>query len=155
MSMNKTVITYGTFDLFHIGHLRLLQRLKALGNRVIVGVSTDEFNLGKGKKCLIPYDQRAEIVSNLRQVDMVIPESSWEQKEQDIVTYGVDVFAMGSDWKGKFDYLDEYCEVVYLERTEGVSTTEIKNMLSTLDSKRIHEIQKALEVVYLLAKEFE
>lgn len=153
--MNKTVITYGTFDLFHIGHLRLLQRLKALGNRVIVGVSTDEFNLGKGKKCLIPYDQRAEIVSNLRQVDMVIPESSWEQKEQDIVTYGVDVFAMGSDWKGKFDYLDEYCEVVYLERTEGVSTTEIKNMLSTLDSKRIHEIQKALEVVYLLAKEFE
>ena len=153
--MNKTVITYGTFDLFHIGHLRLLQRLKALGNRVIVGVSTDEFNLGKGKKCLIPYDQRAEIVSNLRQVDMVIPESSWEQKEQDIVTYGVDVFAMGSDWKGKFDYLEEYCEVVYLERTEGVSTTEIKNMLSTLDSQRIHEIQKALEVVYLLAKEFE
>lgn len=153
--MNKTVITYGTFDLFHIGHLRLLQRLKALGNRVIVGVSTDEFNLGKGKKCLIPYDQRAEIVSNLRQVDMVIPESSWEQKEQDIVTYGVDIFAMGSDWKGKFDYLEEYCEVVYLERTEGVSTTEIKNMLSTLDSQRIHEIQKALEVVYLLAKEFE
>lgn len=153
--MNKTVITYGTFDLFHIGHLRLLQRLKALGNRVIVGVSTDEFNLGKGKKCLIPYDQRAEIVSNLQQVDMVIPESSWEQKEQDIVTYGVDVFAMGSDWKGKFDYLEEYCEVVYLERTEGVSTTEIKNMLSTLDSQRIHEMQKALEVVYLLAKEFE
>lgn len=153
--MNKTVITYGTFDLFHIGHLRLLQRLKALGNRVIVGVSTDEFNLGKGKKCLIPYDQRTEIVSNFRQVDMVIPESSWEQKEQDIVTYGVDIFAMGSDWKGRFDYLEEYCEVVYLERTEGVSTTEIKNMLSTLDSQRIHEIQKALEVVYLLAKEFE
>lgn len=155
MNMSKTVITYGTFDLFHIGHLRLLQRLKALGNRVIVGVSTDEFNLGKGKKCLIPYDQRAEIVSNVKQVDMVIPESSWEQKEKDIVTYGVDIFAMGSDWKGKFDYLEEYCEVVYLERTEGVSTTEIKNMLSTLDSQRIHEIQKALEVVYLLAKEFE
>lgn len=153
--MNKTVITYGTFDLFHIGHLRLLQRLKALGSRVIVGVSTDEFNLGKGKKCLIPYEQRADIVSNLKQVDMVIPESSWEQKEQDIVTYGVDVFAMGSDWKGKFDYLEEYCEVVYLERTEGVSTTEIKNMLSTLDSQRIQEMQKALEVVYLLAKEFE
>lgn len=153
--MSKVVITYGTFDLFHVGHLRLLKRLKEYGDRLIVGVSTDEFNLQKGKKCLIPYDQRAEIVSNLRQVDMVIPESSWEQKEQDIVTYGVDIFAMGSDWKGKFDYLEKYCEVVYLERTEGVSTTEIKSMLSTLDSQRIQEMQKALEVVYLLAKEFE
>lgn len=152
--MSKTIITYGTFDLFHIGHLKLIQKLRGLGDRLIVGVSTDDFNLEKGKKCVIPYEQRAEIVSNLKQVDLVIPECSWEQKKEDIVKYNVDVFAIGSDWRGKFDYLDSFCEVVYMERTEGVSTTEIKNMLSAVDGQRIQELQKALEVVSLLAREF-
>ena len=152
--MSKTIITYGTFDLFHIGHLKLIQKLRGLGDRLIVGVSTDDFNLEKGKKCVIPYEQRAEIVSNLKQVDLVIPECSWEQKKEDIVKYNADVFAIGSDWRGKFDYLDSFCEVVYMERTEGVSTTEIKNMLSAVDGQRIQELQKALEVVSLLAREF-
>ena len=125
----KTVITYGTFDLFHIGHLRLLQRLKALGDKLIVAVSTDEFNELKGKKTVIPYEQRAEIVKNIKCVDMVIPEKNWEQKATDIKTLDVDIFAMGSDWEGKFDFLKEYCEVVYLPRTKDISSTQVKQEL--------------------------
>lgn len=125
----KTVITYGTFDLFHIGHLRLLQRLKALGDKLIVAVSTDEFNELKGKKTVIPYEQRAEIVENIKCVDMVIPEKNWEQKATDIKTLDVDIFAMGSDWEGKFDFLKEYCEVVYLPRTKDISSTQVKQEL--------------------------
>ena len=121
--MGKTVITYGTFDLFHIGHLKLLQRLKELGDRLIVAVSTDEFNQLKGKKTIIPYNQRAEIVKNIKCVDMVIPEYNWEQKINDIKKYDVDIFAIGNDWKGKFDYLNDICNVIYLPRTETVSTT--------------------------------
>jgi len=98
----KTVITYGTFDMFHIGHLRLLQRLKKLGDRLIVAVSTDEFNMLKNKQVLIPYEQRAEIIANISYVDMVIPEHNWEQKIEDIQKYNVDIFAIGDDWKGKF-----------------------------------------------------
>jgi glycerol-3-phosphate cytidylyltransferase len=124
--MRKTVMTYGTFDMFHIGHLRLLQRLAALGDRLIVAVSTDEFNALKGKKTLIPYDQRAEIVANIQCVDLVIPEQNWEQKAQDIAKYNVDIFAMGDDWLGKFDFLKSNCEVVYLPRTHDVSTTQLK-----------------------------
>lgn len=126
--MGKTVITYGTFDLFHIGHLRLLQRLKELGNKLIVGVSTDEFNLTKGKKATIPFEQRAEIISNLKQVDLVIEETCWQQKIRDIKNYNVNIFAIGDDWYGKFDYLKEYCEVIYIPRTKGISSTNIKNM---------------------------
>jgi len=126
MVKEKIVLTYGTFDMFHIGHLRLLNRLKALGDRLIVAVSSDEFNEIKGKKTLIPYDQRALIVEHIKCVDMVIPEYNWEQKIEDIKKYDVDIFAMGNDWEGKFDFLKEYCEVVYLPRTENISTTQLK-----------------------------
>jgi len=127
----KTVITYGTFDMFHIGHLKLIQRLKKLGDKLIIAVSTDEFNELKGKKTIIPFDQRAEIVENIKGVDLVIPEKSWEQKIEDIKKYNVDIFAIGDDWKGKFDFLKDYCEVIYLPRTESISTTEIKQYIAT------------------------
>ncbi|MCK5895248.1 MAG: glycerol-3-phosphate cytidylyltransferase [Cocleimonas sp.] len=121
-----TVITYGTFDLFHIGHLKLLKRAKMLGDRLIVGISTDSFNLQKNKKTVIPYEERAEIVRHLRFVDHVIPESCWEQKHRDIIQHNVDIFVMGHDWEGKFDTLSTLCNVNYLPRTKGISTTQIK-----------------------------
>lgn len=128
-----TVLTYGTFDLFHIGHLRLLERAKALAGengKLIVAVSTDEFNWNaKQKQAAIPYAERAAIVAALRCVDKVIPEASWDQKEKDVQKYGVDIFLMGNDWEGKFDFLKPYCEVVYLPRTEGISSTQIKTEL--------------------------
>ena len=125
----KQIITYGTFDLFHIGHLRILKRVKDLGHHLTVAVSTDEFNAEKGKKTLIPYDQRKEIAENVRCVDLVIPETWWEQKIEDVKTYSIDVFAMGADWEGKFDFLRDYCEVIYLPRTEDISSTEIKKQM--------------------------
>lgn len=149
----KTVLTYGTFDLFHIGHVRLLERLSKLGDRLIVGVSTDEFNQSKGKKCLIPYAQRAEIVAAVKYVDTVIPERSWDQKVDDIRKYNVDVFAMGSDWEGRFDDLKKYCEVVYLPRTEGVSTTEIKTLLTVFDSEKVQQLKNALDLLNNVAKD--
>lgn len=126
----KKVITYGTFDMFHIGHLNLLSRLAELGDELIVAVSTDEFNALKGKKTLIPYEQRVEIVRNIKCVDKVIAEEAWEQKIEDIQKYDIDVFAMGNDWEGKFDFLKMHCEVLYLPRTEDVSTTELKIALN-------------------------
>lgn len=130
MKKKKTVITYGTFDLFHIGHLNILKRAKALGDKLIVGVSSDAFNLNeKNKVCQIKDTDRMAIVEAIRYVDKVIPETSWDQKVKDIKKYNVDVFVMGDDWKGKFDYLKEYCEVVYLPRTEGISSTQIKEEL--------------------------
>lgn len=133
------VITYGTFDLFHIGHLRLLKRVKELGNHLSVSISTDEFNSVKGKKTLIPYEQRKEIVENIKCVDLVIPETCWEQKIEDIKKYEIDIFAMGNDWEGKFDFLKEYCEVVYLPRTEDISSTEIKKQMD--DFLKEHSIE--------------
>lgn len=133
----KTVITYGTFDLFHVGHLRILTRAKALGNRLIVAVSTDEFNFVKGKSSVIPYASRAEIVAGLSCVDQVIPEESWDQKISDIKKWSVDVFVMGHDWDGKFDYLSDYCEVTYLNRTSGVSSTMIKRTVGASSSSAI------------------
>ena len=130
MKKEKIVLTYGTFDMFHIGHLNLLNRLKSLGDKLIVAVSTDEFNSIKGKKTLIPFEQRALIVKNLKCVDMVIAEENWEQKIDDIKKYNVDIFAMGDDWKGKFDFLKDYCEVIYLPRTQNISTTELKKELN-------------------------
>jgi len=153
--MKKTIITYGTFDMFHIGHLKLLQRLKDMADELIVAVSTDEFNQGKGKKTLIPYEQRAEIVANIKCVDKVIPEKSWEQKIDDIKKYDVDIFAIGNDWEGKFDFLKEYCEVVYLERTENVSTTQLKKSLTQFLSIPKEDILKAFEVIEMLRKDFE
>ena len=128
LKTNK-IITYGTFDLFHIGHLRLLQRVKNLGHHLTVAVSTDDFNAIKGKKTLISYDQRREIVENIKCVDQVIPETCWEQKEEDIKNFDIDIFAMGNDWQGKFDFLRDHCEVVYLPRTDDISSTEIKKQM--------------------------
>lgn len=122
----KKVITYGTFDLFHYGHLKILERSKSYGDYLIVAVSTDEFNALKGKKCTYPYEHRAKIVEAIRFVDEVIPENNWEQKVDDIKNHNVDVFVMGNDWAGKFDFLKDSCEVVYLERTQNISSTEIK-----------------------------
>jgi glycerol-3-phosphate cytidylyltransferase len=124
-----TVITYGTFDLFHLGHLRLLERAAGLGDRLAVGVSTDEFNEIKGKKCIQPYVERATIVGALGVVDSVFPEKQWDQKVDDVKRLGADVFVMGDDWKGKFDYLQAHCKVVYLARTVGVSTTDRKELI--------------------------
>lgn len=120
------VITYGTFDLFHYGHLRILERAKALGDYLVVAVSTDEFNAVKGKRCVYPYEHRAQIVAAIRYVDLVIPERNWEQKASDIRTYQINILVMGSDWEGKFDDLSTLCQVVYLPRTPGISSTEIK-----------------------------
>ena len=125
----KKVITYGTFDLFHIGHLRLLQRVREFGNHLTVAISTDEFNAIKGKKTLIPYEQRREIVENIKSVDRVIPETCWEQKVNDVRDNEIGIFAMGNDWNGKFDFLKDYCEVIYLPRTEDISSTEIKKQM--------------------------
>ena len=126
----KRVITYGTFDLLHYGHINLLRRAKELGDYLIVAVSTDEFNWSeKGKKCYFSYEQRKALVESIRYVDEVLPETCWEQKISDVVDNQVDVFVMGDDWEGQFDFLKDYCEVVYLPRTEGISTTKIKTDL--------------------------
>jgi len=149
-----TVLTYGTFDLFHIGHLRLIERLAAMGDRLIVGVSTDEFNAGKGKKSVVSYDDRAAIVQSIKGVDLVLPERAWEQKRADIIEHGVDVFVMGDDWAGKFDELSDVCEVRYLPRTSGVSSTDIKEMLRTLDPVHIEEMQTALGTLTRLLEHY-
>jgi glycerol-3-phosphate cytidylyltransferase len=127
--MSETVITYGTFDMFHIGHLRLIQRLFKFGETVIIGVSTDEFNLQKGKTSLIPYADRAEIVRSIKGVSLVIAEETWDQKRFDIEKFNVTTFVMGDDWAGKFDYLRDKCNVVYLPRTPAISTTMLKSGL--------------------------
>ena len=128
----RRVLTYGTFDLLHYGHIRLLERAKKLGDYLIVALSTDEFNSIKGKKAYHDYETRKKMLEALRCVDLVIPEENWEQKINDVKNYYVDVVVMGSDWEGseKFDYLKQYCEVVYLDRTEGISTTKIKKDLN-------------------------
>lgn len=152
---NKVVITYGTFDMFHIGHLNLLKRAKGLGDFLIVAVSTDEFNAIKGKKTLIPYEHRAEIVRSVKYVDLVIPEESWEQKVYDVKKYNVDVFVIGEDWKGKFDFLKEYCEVVYLPRTSGISTTQLKKSLTNFLNISREDLIRAFEILEQLKRELE
>ena len=151
----KTIITYGTFDMFHIGHLRLLQRLSNLGDELIVAISTDDFNKIKNKTTLISYEQRAEIIANIKCVDKVIAEENWEQKIDDIKKYDVNVFAMGNDWDGKFDFLKEYCEVIYLERTKNISTTQLKNSLTNFLSIPKEDIINAFNVIETLKKDFE
>lgn len=124
----KRVITYGTFDLLHYGHINLLKRAKAMGDYLIVALSTDEFNSEKKKKnSFFPYKKRKQLLESIRYVDLVIPEFDWEQKPNDIKLYHVDYFVMGEDWKGKFDFLKEYCDVIYLSRTPEISTTKIKS----------------------------
>lgn len=126
----KRVLTYGTFDLLHYGHINLLRRAKEYGDILIVGLSTDEFNHEKGKTSYFDYHERKKMLEAIRYVDRVIPEENWDQKVSDVKTLDVDVFVMGDDWKGKFDFLKDYCEVVYLSRTPEVSTTKIKSELS-------------------------
>ncbi|MCQ2441621.1 MAG: glycerol-3-phosphate cytidylyltransferase [Oscillospiraceae bacterium] len=126
----KKVITYGTFDLLHYGHINILRRAKEQGDYLIVALSTDEFNWNeKRKKCYFTYEQRKQLLESIRYVDLVIPEESWDQKISDVKEFRVDTFVMGDDWKGKFDFLQEYCEVVYLPRTPEISTTQIKSDL--------------------------
>ena len=125
----KTVITYGTFDILHAGHINLLKRAKSLGDKLIVGLSSDAFNAKKHKSSLLNYDNRKVVLESIRYVDMVIPETNWEQKIIDVQKYNIDIFVIGDDWKGKFDFLKDYCEVIYLPRTDGISTTQIKDEL--------------------------
>lgn len=125
----KTVLTYGTFDVLHAGHVRLLARAKALGDRLIVGLSTDDFNTLKHKSSLLDFNNRRVVLEAMRYVDLVFPEGSWDQKLADVRHYGVDVFVMGDDWQGKFDFLKPECEVVYLPRTENISSTLIREEL--------------------------
>lgn len=136
----KRILTYGTYDLLHYGHIRLLKRAKALGDYLIVALSTDEFNELKGKKAYHSYEERKEMLEAIRYVDLVIPEDNWEQKINDVKEYKVDIVVMGSDWAGsnRFEYLNDYCEVIYLDRTDGVSTTKIKEDLKDLP----HDVKK-------------
>ena len=124
------VITYGTFDILHTGHINLLKRAKEYGDYLIVAISSDEFNALKGKRAYYTYEQRKAILEAVRYVDEVIPEHTWEQKLEDVKKYHIDIFVMGDDWKGDFDFLQEYCEVIYLPRTIGISTSKIKKDLN-------------------------
>lgn len=126
----KRVITYGTFDLLHYGHINLLRRAKAMGDYLVVGLSTDEFNrAGKDKICYFSYEERKSLLEAIRYVDLVIPEENWEQKIKDIETYQINTFVMGDDWQGKFDDLKSRCEVAYLPRTPEISSTQIRKDL--------------------------
>lgn len=125
----RRVITYGTYDLLHYGHIELLRRAKQYGDYLIVALSTDEFNKIKSKKSYYNFEQRKMMLESIRYVDLVIPENNWEQKVNDVKTFKVDTFLMGHDWEGKFDFLKDECEVIYLKRTEGISTTQIKKEL--------------------------
>jgi glycerol-3-phosphate cytidylyltransferase len=130
----KKILTYGTFDLLHIGHINLLKRAKALGDYLIVGLSTDDFNKQKNKQSYHSFADRKRIIESLKFVDIAIPESSWEQKVEDVKKYEVDIFVMGDDWEGHFDFLQKYCEVIYLPRTIGISTSKIKRDIKFLEN---------------------
>jgi len=131
----KRILTYGTFDLLHWGHINLLQRARELGDYLVVAISTDDFNDLKGKKSYHSFESRKRILEAIRYVDEVIPEHTWEQKIEDVKRHNIDVFVMGDDWKGKFDFLKDYCEVIYLPRTVGISTTKIKKELLVAGNK--------------------
>ena len=123
----RKVITYGTFDLLHYGHINLLRRARELGDYLVVALSTDEFNVLKNKKAYYSYEKRKMLLESIRYVDEVIPESTWEQKRDDVKRLNIDVFVMGDDWAGKFDFLSDLCEVVYFPRTPEISTTQVKS----------------------------
>ncbi|MBO0991481.1 glycerol-3-phosphate cytidylyltransferase [Bacillus sp. SD088] len=132
----KKVITYGTFDLLHTGHINILRRAKEYGDYLIVAISSDEFNTIKNKKAYYTFEQRKLILEAIRYVDEVIPEHTWEQKTTDVLNHDIDVFVMGDDWTGKFDFLKEHCEVIYLPRTVGISTTKIKEDLNAASANK-------------------
>lgn len=140
----KIVLTYGTFDLFHVGHVNILKRLREMGDALYVGLSSDEFNAGKGKKSFYSYEERKQILMASKYVDYVFPENTWEQKSEDIIKYNISIFGMGDDWRGKFDELNSLCEVVYLDRTENISTTDVKNALSGISKEKIQSLEESL-----------
>lgn len=140
----KTVITYGTFDLFHVGHVKLLQRLNDMGDKLVVGCSSDSFNMIKGKRTVYPYQQRKLLLESCRYVDKVFPEETWEQKREDITRENASLFVMGDDWAGKFDNLADIVEVFYIPRTPDISTTEIKTYLSVRNQEKDLEIRNLL-----------
>lgn len=125
----RRVLTYGTFDLLHYGHINLLRRAKKMGDYLIVGLSSDEFNEQKNKVSYFNYQKRKELLESIKYVDLVIEEGSWEQKIDDIKEFKIDIFVIGDDWEGQFDYLKEYCEVAYLKRTSEISSTAIKKYI--------------------------
>jgi glycerol-3-phosphate cytidylyltransferase len=125
-------ITYGTYDIFHVGHVNLFRRIKERFDHLVVAVSTDEFNAIKGKKAVMSFSDRCAMVGACRYVDQVIAECGWEQKVRDIVAHRIDAFVMGSDWEGRFDELKSHCEVVYLARTEGISSTQLKQEIQAV-----------------------
>ncbi|AKS67785.1 glycerol-3-phosphate cytidylyltransferase [Staphylococcus schleiferi] len=131
----KRVITYGTYDLLHYGHIELLRRAREMGDYLVVALSSDEFNRIKNKKSYYNFEQRKMMLESIRYVDLVIPENDWGQKETDVEKYEIDTFVMGHDWEGEFDFLKDKCEVIYLKRTEGISTTQIKKELYGKDAK--------------------
>ena len=130
-----------------MGHIRLLKRLRSLGDELVVGISSDEFNLLKGKKSFFSFEERAEILESCKYVSRVFPEHNWTQKREDIIKFNASIFAMGDDWKGKFDDLEDLCEIVYLTRTEDISTTEIKKALSNVNNKNLDQIESSLHDV--------
>lgn len=148
----KKILTYGTFDLFHVGHVRLLKRLKKLGDKLFIGLSSDDFNELKGKKTVMSFEQRKEILLSCKYVDDVFEESCWEQKRTDIIRTEADIFAMGDDWAGKFDDLSDIVDVVYLTRTEDISSTEVKSMVRMISDEHKHELQNSLEAMQMLVK---
>jgi len=148
--MKRVILTYGTFDMFHIGHLNLLKRLRALGDELYVGVSTDEFNALKNKRTFIAFESRIKIVSELRCVTHAFPEENWDQKESDIQRFNAVIFGMGSDWAGKFDHLKPHCAVVYLDRTEGVSSAELKQSIAAFQQNKLKEVIEAAEYLKML-----
>jgi glycerol-3-phosphate cytidylyltransferase len=136
----KRIITYGTFDLLHYGHINLLRRAKELGDYLIVALSEDEFNENcKNKKCYFSYEERKHLLEAIRYVDLVVPEKSWNQKVHDIQLYQVDILVMGDDWKGKFDFMSDHCKVVYFPRTPMVSTSQIKDDFKKTELKKEHK----------------
>ncbi len=144
----KIVLTYGTFDLLHIGHIKLLQRAKALGDYLVVGVSTDEFNNVKGKKSVYSFAERTDIIKSISYVDEVIPESAWDQKAEDIRKHNVNILVMGDDWTGKFDFLSTVkndLQIVYLSRTQDISTTNLKTAISKIKVEKIAELKTAIQ----------
>ncbi|AEP31213.1 adenylyltransferase/cytidyltransferase family protein [Brumicola nitratireducens] len=148
-----TIVTYGTFDLYHIGHVRLLKRLKQLGDRLVVGLSSDGFNAIKGKNVVIPYKDRREILLSCRYVDDVFEENSWEQKRHDLARERADIFAIGDDWAGKFDDLEDIVKVIYLPRTKDISTTELKTVLSYLNKEKLSELTNLVENLSSMVKQ--
>lgn len=127
----KKVITYGTFDLLHYGHINLLRRARRMGDYLVVGLSTNDFNALKQKDCYFSYDERKMLLESIRYVDLVIPETCWEQKTRDVLEHRIDIFVIGDDWEGKFDFLKEHCQVIYLKRTPEISSTKMKNELGS------------------------